>query len=50
MQLQPGEYAPKNGTYNVVDNNGNHYYTVDIAKDQKLPPTQSSDYYYEIED
>lgn len=50
MKLQAGEYAPKSGTYNVVDETGAHQYTVDMQKGEKMPPTQSSTYHYEMED
>ncbi len=48
MRLQPGETAPTTGTYNVVDENGNRQYTVDMNKGETMPPTQSSRYHYEI--
>ena len=32
----PGEIAPKSGTYKVVDKNGKAMYTVEMQKDKRL--------------
>ncbi len=47
IRLESGEYAPKTGTYDVVDEHGTRQYTVDMQKGEKMPPTQSSRYHYE---
>ena len=41
MKFNPGETAPKTGTYNVVDSNGKVMNTAEVKKGQTLPPTQS---------
>ncbi len=43
----PGKIAPKSGTYKVVDKNGKTMYTVEMQKDKRFPPTQSSEYHFE---
>ena len=49
MKFNPGENAPKTGTYNVVDSNGKVMNTAEVKKGQTLPPTQSSKWHYEID-
>lgn len=48
MRLQPGEYAPKTGSYDVVDENGNKCGSVNVEKGQKMPPTHDARHHYEI--
>lgn len=49
MKFNPGETAPKTGTYNVVDSNGKVMNTAEVKKGQTLPPTQNSKWHYEID-
>lgn len=49
MKLNSGDTAPKTGVYRVVDRNGRVQNTARVSEGQTLPPTQSSDYYYEID-
>ena len=49
-KFNPGENAPKSGTYNVVDENGKTVYTVEMQEGNRLPPTQNSSHHFEIED
>lgn len=49
MKFNPGDTAPKTGVYRVVDGNGRTQNTARVSEGQTLPPTQSSDYHYEIE-
>ena len=37
MKFNPGETAPKTGTYNVVDSNGKVMNTAEVKKGQTLP-------------
>ncbi len=48
QKFNPGDIAPRTGYYNVVDENGNVIDTVSVQKGNRLPPTQSSDYWYEF--
>lgn len=48
-KLNPGDLAPKTGNYAVCDKNGRHMASVSVQKGDHLPPTQSSEYYYELE-
>lgn len=50
MRLQPGEYAPRTATYNIIDENGKKCGTVSVERGQKMPPTHSSNHYYELDD
>lgn len=50
MRLNSGEIAPRSGSYKVVDQNGRMINTVDMNEGDKLPPTQSSQHHFEIED
>ena len=47
-RLNPGDLAPKTGSYAVCDKNGRHMASVSVEKGEHLPPTQSSEYYYEF--
>ena len=40
MKLHSGEIAPKTGTYNVIDKNGNVAGTVRVKKGDRIPPTR----------
>ncbi len=48
QKLNPGDTAPQTGCYNVVDKNGKVLDTITVKKGNRMPPTQSSDYYYEF--
>ena len=48
QRLNPGDIAPQTGCYNVIDGNGKVLDTVTVKKGNRMPPTQSSDYYYEF--
>lgn len=48
-KLNPGDIAPKTGHYKVVDKKGRTLDTVSVKQGDRLPPTQSKDYYYEID-
>ena len=48
-KFNPGEIAPETGFYKVVDKNGNILDKVSVAKGDRLPPTQSKDYCYELD-
>ena len=50
QKFNPGEIAPKTGYYEVVDANGKVLDTVSVQKGNRLPPTQSSEYCYQIKD
>jgi hypothetical protein len=50
QRLNPGDNAPKSGTYNILDGNGKKIGTVEVAKGNRMPPTQSSEYYYEFQE
>ena len=47
-KLNPGDIAPQTGSYNVVDGQGKILDTISVVKGNRLPPTQSSEFYYEI--
>ncbi|MBQ2711933.1 MAG: hypothetical protein IJF71_00995 [Clostridia bacterium] len=49
MRLNPGDTAPKTGSYKVVDQYGSVLNTVNVAKGDTMPPTQSAQYHYEID-
>lgn len=49
-RLNPGDNAPKSGTYAIVNGKGKKIGTVRVQKGNRMPPTQSSDYYYEMEE
>lgn len=46
-RFNPGDLAPQSGNYAVCDKNGRRMATVSMQKGDHLPPTQSSEYYYE---
>lgn len=48
QKLNPGDIAPQTGYYNVVDSKGKVLDTITVQKGNRLPPTQSSEYYYEF--
>ncbi|MEG1528694.1 MAG: hypothetical protein RR248_06095 [Clostridia bacterium] len=50
MRLNPGDTAPQSGSYRVCDRNGKMVNTVTIKRGQTLPPTQTSGWYYEMND
>lgn len=49
-KLNPGDIAPVSGSYHVVDSQGKILDTITVQKGNRLPPTQSSDFYYEIQE
>ena len=49
-KLNPGDNAPKSGTYAILNSKGKKIGTVQVQKGNRMPPTQSSEYYYEFED
>jgi len=46
-KYNPGDIAPKTGFYKVIDSNGKTLDRVSVNKGDRLPPTQSKDYFYE---
>ena len=50
QKFNPGDIAPSTGRYWVVDANGKHLDTIEVKEGNRLPPTQSSEYYYEYEE
>lgn len=49
MKLNPGDTAPSTAVYRVVDENGRVQNTARVKEGQTLPPTQSSNWHYEID-
>ena len=49
-KLNPGDNAPKTGTYAILDGKGKKIGTVEMKKGNRMPPTQSSEYYYQFEE
>lgn len=49
MRLNPGDNAPETAMYSVVDENGRVLDRVEVEKGNRLPPTQSSSYHYELD-
>lgn len=47
-KFNPGDVAPQSGSYHIVDSEGKILDTITVVKGNRLPPTQSSEYYYEI--
>lgn len=43
-----GQSAPKKGVYSEIAGNGRVINTVDMAKGDTFPPTQSSDNHFEL--
>lgn len=50
MRLNSGETAPRSGSYKVVDQNGRTINTVEMEEGDTMPPTQSSQHHFEIDD
>lgn len=48
-RLNPGDLAPSTGNYAVCDANGRRMASVSVRRGEHLPPTQSSEYFYEYE-
>ena len=48
-KFNPGEIAPETGSYAVMDQDGNKLDCVQVERGQRLPPVQSSEYYYVID-
>lgn len=49
-KFNPGDVAPRTGCYRVTDARGKTLDKISVNKGDRLPPTQSSDYYYEFDD
>lgn len=47
-KFNSGEIAPETATYCVIDSEGNVLKCVDVNKGDRLPPTESSHYHYEL--
>ena len=45
-KLNPGDKAPKTGQFCVCNKSGKVMDTINVSKGDRLPPTQSSEYYY----
>lgn len=45
-KYNPGDIAPKTGKYCVCNAQGNILDKIDVVAGDRLPPTQSEDYYY----
>lgn len=48
MRLNSGDYAPRSGSYKVVDRQGKTVNTIYIAEGETMPPTQTSGCHYEF--
>ena len=48
MKLNSGDYAPRSGSYKVVDAQGKTVNTIYIAEGETMPPTQTSGCHYEF--
>lgn len=48
-RLTSGEIAPKTGEYNVISAKGRRIGTVRVKKGNRMPPTQSSGSYFQID-
>ena len=48
MRLNSGDYAPRSGSYKVVDSQGKTVNTTNIAEGETWPPTQTSGCHYEF--
>ena len=46
QKYNPGDIAPKSGKYCICDKDGSILDKVDVEAGDRLPPTQSEDYYY----
>jgi len=49
-KLNPGDIAPITGRYKVMNKNGECLDVISCDQGNRLPPTQSSEYFYEIEE
>ncbi|MCD8373270.1 MAG: hypothetical protein LUD27_08235 [Clostridia bacterium] len=49
MRLNSGDYAPRTGSYKVVDGQGKTLNTIYISEGETMPPTQISGCHYEFE-
>lgn len=49
MRFNPGDTAPKSGSYKVVDDTGRVVNHTEVSQGQSLPPTQQSGWHYEID-
>lgn len=47
-KLVSGQLAPVSGTYNVINENGTRVGTVYVKRGDKMPPTQSSNDWFEM--
>ena len=48
MRLNSGDYAPRSGSYKVIDAQGKTVNTIYIAEGETMPPTQQSGCHYEF--
>ena len=48
-KLNPGDNAPRTGTYSILDAKGKKIGSVEVQRGNRMPPTQSSEYYYQFE-
>ena len=48
-KLNPGDNAPRTGSYAILDAKGKKIGSVEVQKGKRMPPTQSSEYYYQFE-
>ena len=49
MRLNCGDICPRTGAYKVIDRDGKTVGKVYVGEGETMPPTQSSDCYYEFE-
>lgn len=49
-KFNSGETAPKSGTYNIVDKSGKKVNSAKVKKGDTLPPTQSKNHHFEIDE
>lgn len=49
-KFNPGDIAPRSCRYNVCDSQGKVMDTIMVNEGDRLPPTQSSEYYYTMSD
>ena len=50
MKLEPGQYAPRTASYDVVDEQGKICGSVKVEEGEKMPPTHDSRHHYELKD
>ena len=48
-KVKSGQIAPKSGTYQVIDEQGNNIGSVQMQKGNRIPPTQQAGAHFEIE-